>query len=99
MIPSLALCGGRKPQRMTSKTATNQNGHMIMVIGEHVNKYLSLNKLGIIKSTTETTGPVARRILTTGSNKEDAVRTQSATSAAQVDKERATPFIHTVGRV
>ena len=39
--------------RMTSKTATNQNGHMIMVIGEHVNKlnkYLSLNKLGIIKS-------------------------------------------------
>ena len=35
---------------MTSKTATNQNGHMIMVIGEHVNKYLALNKLGIIKS-------------------------------------------------
>ena len=38
---------------MTSKTATNQNGHMIMDIGEHVNKinkYLSLNKLGIIKS-------------------------------------------------
>jgi len=31
-----------------------QNGHMIMVIGEHVNKYLSLNKLGIIKSRTET---------------------------------------------
>ena len=28
MIPSLALCGGRKPQRMTSKTATNQNGHI-----------------------------------------------------------------------
>ena len=27
---------------------------MIMVIGEHVNKYLSLNKLGIIKSRTET---------------------------------------------
>jgi len=25
-----------------------------MVIGEHVNKYLSLNKLGIIKSKTET---------------------------------------------
>jgi len=87
-------------QRMTSKTATNQNGHMIMVIGEHVNKYLSLNKLGIIKSRTETTGPpVARRIKATGSNKEDAVRTQSATSVAQVDKERATPFIHTVGRV
>jgi len=42
------------PERMTSKTATNQNGHMIMVIGEHVNKYLSLNKLGIIKSRTET---------------------------------------------
>ena len=40
--------------RMTSKTATNQNGHMITVIGEHVNKYLSLNKLGIIKSRTET---------------------------------------------
>jgi len=39
---------------MTSKTATNQNGHMIMVIGEHVNKYLALNKLGIIKSRTET---------------------------------------------
>jgi len=39
---------------MTSKTATNQNGHMITVIGEHVNKYLSLNKLGIIKSRTET---------------------------------------------
>jgi len=39
---------------MTSKTATNQNGHMIMVIGEHVNKYLSLNKLEIIKSWTET---------------------------------------------
>ena len=35
-----------------------------------------------IKSRTETTGPV---------------RTQSATSVAQVDKERATPFIHTVG--
>ena len=27
---------------------------MIMVKGEHVNKYLSLNKLGIIKSRTET---------------------------------------------
>jgi len=40
--------------QMTSKTATNQNGHMIMVIGEHVNKYLSLNKLGIIKSRSET---------------------------------------------
>ena len=40
--------------RMTSKTATNQNGHVIVVIGEHVNKYLSLNKLGIIKSRTET---------------------------------------------
>jgi len=39
---------------MTSKTATNQNGHMIMVRGEHVNKYLSLNKLGIIKPRTET---------------------------------------------
>jgi len=39
---------------MTSKTATNQNGHMIMVIDEHLNKYLSLNKLGIIKSRTET---------------------------------------------
>ena len=77
--------------------ATNQNGHMIMVIGEHVNKYLSLNKLGIIKSRTETTGPVAHKIQATGSNKEDAVRTQSATSAAQVDKECATPFIHTVG--
>ena len=37
-----------------SKTATNQNGHMIMVIGEHVNKYLFLDKLGIIKSRTET---------------------------------------------
>jgi len=58
----------------------------------------SLNKLGIIKSRTETTGPVARRIQATGSNKEDAVRTQRATSAAQVDKERATMFIHTVGR-
>jgi len=45
----------RSRERMTSKTATNQNGHMIiMVIGEHVNKYLSLNKLGIIKSRTET---------------------------------------------
>ena len=87
--------------RMTSKTATNPNGHMIMVIGEHVNKYLSLNKLGIIKSRTETTGPVAaHRIQATGSNNEDAVRTQSATSVAQVDKERATtPSIHTVGRV
>ena len=31
-----------------------QNGHVIMVIGEHVNKYLSLNKLGIIKSRSET---------------------------------------------
>jgi len=72
---------------------------MIMVIGEHVNKYLSLNKLGIIKSRTKTTGPVARRIQATGSNNEDAVRTQSATSAAQVDRERATPFMHTVGRV
>ena len=39
---------------MTSKTVTNQNSHMIMVIGEHVNKYLSVNKLGIIKSRTET---------------------------------------------
>jgi len=28
---------------------------------------------------------------------EDAARTQSAMSAAQVDKERVTPFIHTVG--
>ena len=27
---------------MTSKTATNQNGHMIMVIGEHVNIYICL---------------------------------------------------------
>jgi len=27
---------------------------MIMVIGEHVKKYLSLNKLGILKSRTET---------------------------------------------
>ena len=86
-------------KRMTSKTVTNQNSHMIMVIGEHVNKYLSVNKLGIIKSRTETTGPVARRIQATGSNNEDAARTQSATSAEQVDKERATPFIHTVGRV
>ena len=40
--------------QMTPKTATNQNGHVIMVIGEHVNKYLSLNKLGIIKSRSET---------------------------------------------
>jgi len=39
---------------MTPETATNQNGHMIMVIGEHVNKYLSLNELGIVKSRTET---------------------------------------------
>jgi len=46
---------------MTPKTATNQNGHikiqnghMIMVKGEHVNEYISLNKLGIIKSRTET---------------------------------------------
>jgi len=70
-----------------------------MVIGEHVNKYPSVNKLEIIKSRTETTDPVARRIQATGSNKEDAVRKQSATSSAQVDKERATPFIHTVGRV
>ena len=31
---------------------------LIMVIGEHVNKYLSLNKLGIIKSRTETTPEV-----------------------------------------
>jgi len=31
-----------------------QNGHMIMVIGKHANKYLSLNKLGIIRSRTET---------------------------------------------
>jgi len=51
----------RRFQGMTSKTATNQNGyikiqngHMIMVIGEHVSKYLSLNKLGIIKSRTKT---------------------------------------------
>ena len=72
---------------------------MIMVIGKDVNKYFSLNKLGIIKSRTETTGPVARKIQATGSNKEDAVRTLRATSAAQVDKERATMFIHTVGRV
>ena len=40
--------------QMTSKTDTDQNGHVIMVIGEHVNKYLSLNKLGIIKSRSET---------------------------------------------
>jgi len=39
---------------MTSETVTNQNGHMIMVIGEHVNKYISLNELGIVKSRTET---------------------------------------------
>jgi len=39
---------------MTPKTATNQNGQTIMVIGEHVNKYLSLNKQGIIKSRTVT---------------------------------------------
>ena len=39
---------------MTSKTATNQNGHMITVIGENVNEYPFLNKLGIIKSRTET---------------------------------------------
>jgi len=45
---------GHKPKRPQTKTATNQNGHMIMVISEHVNKYLSLNKLGIIKSRTET---------------------------------------------
>jgi len=44
----------RRFQGMTSKTATNQKGHMIMVIGEHVSKYLSLNKLGIIKSRTKT---------------------------------------------
>jgi len=44
----------RNPKRPQTKTATNQNGHMTMVIGEHVNKYLSLNKLGIIKSRTET---------------------------------------------
>jgi len=84
---------------MASKTATNQNGHMTMVIGEQVNKYPSVNKLEIIKSRTETTGPVARRIQATGSNKEDAVRTQSAPSVAQVDRERAAPFMHTVGRV
>ena len=41
-------------RRMTSKTATNQNIHMIVVLGEHVKKYLSLSKLGIIKSRTET---------------------------------------------
>jgi len=62
-IPQDPNFGGvnRRFQGMTSKTATNQNGyikiqngHMIMVIGEHVSKYLSLNKLGIIKSRTKT---------------------------------------------
>jgi len=43
--------------RGASKTATNQNGHRPKRphdYGEHVNQYLSLNKLGIIKSRSET---------------------------------------------